>query len=310
VEVIRESYDWPQRLQAGAVTIGNFDGVHAGHAKIIQRLVERSRVLGGPAVVFTFDPHPVRLLRPQQVPPPLTWTERKAQLLEELGIDFMIAYPTDEALLSLTAEEFFNRIVSEQLQAKALVEGPDFHFGKGRAGSIEMLHSLCNKADFSLDIVPPVQIEGSNVSSSRIRKLLLDGDVDQARRLLTHPYRIRGMVTHGARRGGKIGFPTANLDAIDTITPGVGVYAGRTMTPAGLRAAAIHIGPNPTFGEQSLKVEVHIIDWQGILYGEPLEVDFISRLRDIQRFDNVERLIEQLHNDIARTIDVNKQHQG
>src|SRR5688572_5968975 len=146
VEVIRDLADWPESLRAGAVAIGNFDGVHLGHAKIVERLLAVARQVNGPAVVFTFDPHPVRLLRPQQAPPPLTWTERKVQLLGELGVDHVIAYPTDEALLQLSAEAFFTQIVRERLDARALVEGPNFYFGRSRSGNIERLKGLCNGA--------------------------------------------------------------------------------------------------------------------------------------------------------------------
>ena len=263
--------------------------------------VALAKEVGGPAVVFTFDPHPVRLLRPQQAPPPLTWTERKAELLAELGVDHVIAYPTDNALLQFLPEEFFSRIVIERLDARAVVEGPNFCFGRNRIGDVKLLESLCNRAGITLRIVEPIQIDGEYVSSSRVRKLIEVGDVREAAHLLTRPYRLRGMVRHGASRGIHLGFPTANLDAIDTLLPANGVYAGRSLLADGqVVAAAISIGPNPTFAEQATKVEVHLIDWHGSLYGQPLEVDFVARLRDIQRFDHVEHLKAQLHKDIEQ----------
>ena len=143
--LIRDLARLPSELRGGAVAIGNFDGVHLGHARIAERLIERAREVGGPAVVFTFDPHPVRILRPQEAPPPLTWTDRKAELLGELGVDAMIAYPTDEELLRLSPEEFFDGIVREPLAAQALVEGPNFNFGRGRAGTIDVLRRLCQE---------------------------------------------------------------------------------------------------------------------------------------------------------------------
>src|SRR5262245_31525921 len=162
-------------------------------------------------MVFTFDPHPVRLLRPESAPPPLTWTDRKAQLLDELGVSAVIAYPTDEALLNLSPADFFHEIVQEKLAALGMVEGPNFFFGHNRAGNIDTLASLCQQAAVSLEIVPPVQVGNEIVSSSRVRSAIQAGDVDLARQMLTRPYRVRGMVTHGAGRGNKIGFPTANL---------------------------------------------------------------------------------------------------
>ncbi len=286
-------------MRSGAIAIGNFDGVHWGHARIVERLLAKARAVEGPAVVFTFDPHPVRLLRPAEAPPPLTWTDRKAELLAALGVDAVVAYPTDEALLQLDAQEFFDRIVRGELDARAMVEGPNFYFGRGRGGTIEVLHRLAAAAGIQLEIVDPLVIDGEIVSSSRVRQLLVAGKVGEARQLLTRPYRLRGMVTHGAARGGRIGFPTANLAAIDTLLPGLGVYAGRAWHKGRSWPAAINVGPNPTFGEQALKLEVHLIDFAGALYGEPLEVDFLARLRDIQPFAGVEALKEQLRRDVA-----------
>lgn len=289
-------------FSGGAVAIGNFDGVHRGHARLIERLVRAARDCGGPAIVFTFDPHPVRLLRPDEAPPPITWTERKAELLAQLGVDVVLAYPTDEFLLRLSAEEFFAQIVRNGLSARRLVEGPNFRFGQNRIGDIDLLAKLCSAANSTLEVVEPVVVGNHIVSSSRVRRLLTDGDVDEASKLLTETYRVRGMVVHGAGRGAKIGFPTANLDAIDTIIPGLGVYAGSVWGLGQRRAAAIHIGPSPTFGDNQRKVEVHIPGWSEALYGQPLEVDFHSRVRDIHRFANTETLLAQLRTDIVAVI--------
>jgi riboflavin kinase/FMN adenylyltransferase len=299
VRLLRSLDNLPDDLRHGAVTIGNFDGVHRGHGKLVERLLATTKGLGGPAIVFTFDPHPVRLLRPESAPPPLTWTDRKAQLLDELGVTAIIAYPTDEALLALSPAAFFRQIVQEKLAAKGMVEGPNFFFGHHRAGNIETLKELCEQASISLEIVPPVEVSGEIVSSSRVRGSIQAGDVDLARQLLTRPYRVRGMITHGAGRGAKIGFPTANLEAIDTLLPAQGVYAGRAFALAGNWPAAINIGPNPTFGEQALKVEAHLIGFTGSLYGQPLEIEFLSRLRSIKPFDSVAALKAQLHHDVA-----------
>jgi len=299
VRLLRSIDDLPSTLQSGALAIGNFDGVHRGHARLVERLLAKSRELRGPAIVFTFDPHPVRLLRPESAPAPLTWTDRKAQLLDELGVTAVIAYPTDEALLALSPEQFFQRIVQEKLVARGMVEGPNFFFGHDRAGNIETLAGLCKAADISLEIVPPILVGGEIVSSSRVRAAVQAGDVDLARQLLTRPYRVRGMVTHGAGRGGRIGVPTANLAAIDTLLPAQGVYAGRAITPAGNWPAAVNIGPNPTFGEQALKIEAHLIGFKGSIYGQPLEIEFLSRLRSIRPFESVEALKSQLQHDIG-----------
>ncbi len=300
MHIIRDLNALPVEALRGAVSIGNFDGVHRGHVAIVERLLERATEVAGPAIVFTFDPHPVRLLRPDQCPPPLTWTERKAELLAGLGVDWIVAYPTDEALLQLSAIDFFDEIVRKKLQAKALVEGPNFFFGRNREGNIELLADMARLANLSFDVVPPVTVGGSIVSSSRVRDLIRAGDVGQANELLSAPYRIRGMVTHGAGRGAKIGFPTANLSGIDTLLPAVGVYAGRAWVDAIAYPAAINLGSSPTFGDNTVRVEVHLIDYHEALYGQPLEVDFLARLRDIRPFASPAELVQQLAQDVAQ----------
>jgi riboflavin kinase / FMN adenylyltransferase len=304
----------PSSVRCGAVTIGNFDGVHRGHAVLIDRLVARARALGGPAVVFTFDPHPAQLLYPESVPPPLTWTERKAELLGALGVDFVIACPAERAILSLSPEEFFEQILCAQLAVRAIVEGPNFFFGRNRSGSIESLQQLCDRAGVPLEVVEPVLADGVCVSSSRIRELIQAGNVGAADDLLTQPYRVHGLVVRGAGRGSQIGFATANIEPVGMVLPPPGVYAGRawlrdleqdelrpTAEPASSRAAyvaAIHIGPNPTFGENRVKFEVHLVGYHQPLYGEMLAVDFFDRLRDIRPFGDVAELQQQLRRDV------------
>ena len=300
MEIIRSTTDFPERLKGGALTIGNFDGVHLGHARIVERLTEFAKKVSGRAIVFTFEPHPVRLLRPDVAPPPLTWTERKADLLEELGVDALIAYPTDENLLAKTPQEFFQEIICQMLSAQAVIEGPNFFFGRNRTGTVETLRQFCGQAGILFDIVEPLQNSGNMVSSSRVRQLIAAGDVRAAAQMLTMPYRIRGMVTHGAGRGAKIGFPTANLEGIDTLIPANGIYAGRAYLAGKGMPAAIHIGPNPTFDEQRQKTEVYILDYHEALYGQTLEVDFVLQLRDIETFDTVEDLVRQMEKDVQQ----------
>ncbi len=299
MNLLRKLEQLPIAVQGGAVSIGNFDGVHRGHVQIVQQLKRAARQVGGPAVVFTFEPHPARLLRPEAAPPPLTWADRKADLLAELGVDAMIACPTDRALLDRTYLQFFHEIIREKLQARALVEGPNFFFGKDRAGTPQHLQGLCAQYGIELSIVEPWIAEGEMVSSSRVRQAVRDGRVELAARLLTHSYRIRGMVTHGAARGAELGFPTANLAGTDTLLPAAGVYAGRAYIQQRQHWAAVHIGPNPTFGEAVPKVEVHVLDWDEALYGQVLEVDFIRRLRDVASFATRTELVAQLERDVA-----------
>ncbi|MEX0795017.1 MAG: bifunctional riboflavin kinase/FAD synthetase [Pirellulaceae bacterium] len=303
MKLFRELDQLPANYRNGALAIGNFDGVHQGHAEIVQRVRQQADQLGGPAVIFTFDPHPVRILRPEMTPPPLTWTNRKVELLGALGIDAVIAYPTDRALLDLTPEEFFEQIVIQRIQANAMVEGPNFNFGRNRAGTIETLTKLCADHSVQLDILEPYRLPGESefVSSSRIRKLIAAGNVAEAGSMLTQPYRIRGMVTHGAGRGAKLGFPTANLEAVDTLIPALGVYAGVAHQGENAYAAAVHIGPNPTFGESIRKIEAHLLDFHDSIYGEPLELSFLERIRDVVTFSDTDQLKQQLAADLATT---------
>ena len=216
----------------------------------------------------------------------------------------MVAYPTDEALLNLDYREFFDLIVLEKMNARAMVEGPNFYFGKNREGDVAKLHELCAQHRIELCIADPLKIDEALISSSRIRGLIRDGQVSGARVCLTEPYRIRGMVTHGSARGKAIGFPTANLDAVDTLLPAPGVYAGRAFEEGRQHWAAIHIGANPTFREKRAKVEVHVLDFERSLYGEVLEVDFLERLRSIQKFASPEELVSQVNRDVERTREI------
>jgi len=304
VQLIRDITTLPDELRGGALAIGNFDGVHRGHARLVERLVAMARRVGGPAVVFTFDPSPTKILHPEMAPERLSWPERRAALLARLGVDAMVAYPTDRALLTLTPETFFQQVVLDRLTARAMVEGSNFRFGRRRSGDIEQLQRLCTHAGLALEVVEPIELDGGTVSSSRIRALLAEGQVDLAAALLTEPYRIRGIVSSGSRRGESLGYPTANVEqTLDTLAllPADGIYAGHAHVNKSQHPAAISIGPNPTFHENVRKIEVFLLDFQGNLYGQPLEVDFISRLRDIVRFDSPEQLVAQMARDVEQT---------
>lgn len=283
------------------MTIGNFDGVHLGHARLVERLKARAAAVGGPALVFTFDPHPVRILRPDRAPPPLTWTDRKAELLAALGVDAVVAFPTDAAFLRLGPREFFDRIVRGALEARAIVEGANFFFGRDRQGNVELLQQLCREAGMLFEIVEPVVIDGQVVSSSRVRNLVAEGRVEEANRLLTRPYCIRGRIVHGAGRGARLGYPTANLGEVTTLLPAEGIYAGRARLDGLWRPAAVSLGPNPTFGEGGLKVEAHLLDFGGDLYDRWMELDFLARLRGIVRFSSVDELLAEMQRDVATT---------
>ena len=296
--------DWnalpPDDCRRGAVAIGNFDGVHRGHAALLAELRLQAKEINGPAIALTFDPHPIELLRPAQTPPRLTTPEDRTRLLHELGADHVLVLRATHELLALRAEEFFAQVIQERLEARALVEGTNFGFGRGREGDVTTLARLCEAAAMRLKVVPPLILDGGEVSSSRVRAALMAGNVREAASLSGRFYRLHGLVGRGQRRGQQLGFPTANLEQLRTLVPGEGVYAVRVAHEEKMWPGAANIGPNPTFGENARKVEIHLIGFQGDLYGWPLAVDFVERLRDTRPFKSVAELVEQLRRDIEQ----------
>ncbi len=287
-----------------AVAVGNFDGVHVGHAAIVSALRSAAARLGVPALAFTFDPHPAAVVRPGSAPAPLTTPSRRAELLLRLGVDAVVVQPADAALVALDAEAFYAEVLRRRLGAAAIVEGSDFRFGAGRAGDVTLLAALCARDGVALEVVPPVVAGGLPVSSSRLRTLIAAGQVREAAELATEPYRISGRVVAGKRRGATLGFPTANLADIVTLIPGAGVYAARATVAgavhaAAVHAAAVHVGPNVSFGESEISVEAHLVGFAGDLYGSLLDVDFLDRLRDTRKFASIDDLTTQLAADVA-----------
>jgi riboflavin kinase / FMN adenylyltransferase len=297
----------PPDCRGGALSIGNFDGVHRGHVALLDELRRQASAVGGPAVALTFDPHPLELLRPDAFPPALTTVPERARLLESHGVDHVVILRTTQELLHLTAEEFFERVVRGHFATRAMVEGVNFGFGRGRGGNVETLAELCRRDGLALVVVPPLQWKNELVSSSRIRSALQAGDVRDAEECLGRPYRVSGIVATGQRRGRTLGFPTANLEQITTLIPADGVYAVRAWRGQQSWPAAANLGPNPTFGEHARKVEVHLIDFQGDLYAQELSIDFVERLRETRPFRGVDELLAQLRVDVerARTIAMN-----
>jgi riboflavin kinase / FMN adenylyltransferase len=295
--------DWsaypPPDFVGRAVTIGNFDGVHLGHRALIFVAREQANRVGGPTVAVTFDPPPHQLLFPGPIRPPLTTLSERAELLHNAGADHVVILRTSPALLALSPEAFFEDVLVRQLGAKAIVEGHDFCFGRNRAGNNETLRKLCSGAELVFEEVPQLMYQGEPVSSSRVRAAILRGDVELATALLTRPHRVTGTVITGAKRGRTIGFPTANLGDVSTVLPGNGVYAVRALVDGQHFPAAANIGPNPTFGEDAQKIEVHLIGFSGDLYDKTLTVEFIARLRDTRPFSGVAELVEQLKRDVA-----------
>jgi riboflavin kinase/FMN adenylyltransferase len=289
------------------VTIGNFDGVHLGHRAILDLVISRARDLGGESVLYTFEPHPRRVLQPGSDLRLLETFEQKVETLEALGLDALIAEPFDLDFARVTPERFIEYHLHERVRPVEVYVGYDFHFGRDREGSMRLLTERGPHLGFSVTVVPEVSIEGRDVNSTRIRQLLADGEVEEARVLLGRPFCARGEVTEGDRRGRDLGFPTANLAPESEILPGPGVYYGH------LRAldeacewfdkplpAVTNVGFRPTFRDgRDLVAEAHVIDFTGDLYGQEVDLTFEGRIRSERRFETVTALREQIARDVA-----------
>ncbi len=286
------------------VSLGKFDGVHRGHATVLQRVKTHSLRWGVPSIVVSFDVPPISILKPDLTPVPLCTFHRKAELISELGVEAIVQIQTDASLLKLSANEFFQRFFLDKLGVRMLVEGENFTFGKEREGTVPLLRELCDKNKIALETVPSLVENGQEISSSRIRMLINGGHIETANAMLTEPYRISGVVVHGDHRGRTLGFPTANLEEIRTILPRPGIYAcsckiGETTYPT-----ATHIGFNPTFAQDVLKFEAYLIGFEGNLYDTRLNVDFHARIREVEKFDSPKKLVEQMNRDVRRVIEV------
>jgi riboflavin kinase/FMN adenylyltransferase len=289
----------PAACQGGAITIGNFDGVHVGHQSLLQEAARQARACNGPAVAVTFDPSPMQVLRPEQAGPTLTTMADRAALLQQHGADHVLILQTSPAFLQLSAWEFFQRILVQQLRSKAMIEGFNFYFGRNREGTVATLELLCQEQALPFTLMPPQEVLGQPVSSSRVRAELIAGNVDVVKQLLGRAYRIVGLVGTGQKRGAALGFPTANLHEVKTLLPGNGVYHVHATYEGRTWNGAANVGPNPTFGENARKVEVHLIGFRGDLYGKTLSVEFVKKIRDIRAFANVNELVEQIREDVA-----------
>jgi riboflavin kinase/FMN adenylyltransferase len=305
MRVVRGSDALDERPRRPVLTIGNFDGVHIGHRAILRTVTDRARVLDGEAVVYTFDPHPRKVLQGDSAPRLLTTTEQKLELLEAAQIDLVVIEPFTPAFARTSPERFVRDRVHARLAPLEVYVGYDFHFGRDREGSMRTLTELGPRLGFAVTIVPEVTIGSRDVSSSRIRALLDSGEVEEARLLLGRSYAVRGRVVEGDRRGRTLGFPTANLAPETEVLPGLGVYVGRVRVldgpDAGLRRGGVtNVGRRPTFKPDDPPLaEVHLLDFDGDLYGRRLELSFEARLRAERRFPGPDALREQIARDVA-----------
>lgn len=300
---------WPDQIggleKGSCVTIGNFDGVHIGHQRLIARVRDLAAGFGLPSVVITFEPHPLRFFTGKKTPPFITLYEQRSELIRALGIDHLLCLEFNQELASMSPEDFVRRILVEGLHVRELVIGYDYAFGKGRGGNYSLLTRLGQQWGFGVEQLEPVMVDQAIVSSTRIRDLVEAGDVWAAKPLLGRFYRVSGTVVHGQNRGGRLlGFPTANMHLVDELFPKTGVYCCWAELNGELHQAVANIGYNPTFGNDVLSVEVHIMDLNEDLYGRALKVHFVQRLRGERKFSGLDELKAQIGKDItlARTI--------
>lgn len=288
-------------FQEPVLTIGNFDGVHLGHQEIFRRVAERARDRGGVSVVFTFEPHPVRVIRPGGGPPLITLYEQKVELVARFGIDVLICAEFTPEFARTTAREFVASLLVERIGMKEIIVGYDWTFGRNREGDVNLLIRLGAQLGFQVCVMGPYSVNGTPVSSTRVRQLVEQGDVKGARRLLGRPYQVKGRVIRGRDRGGRLlGFPTANLRLVDELWPSKGVYAVTVEHAGRTHKGVANIGHNPTFGESELSVETHLLDFSGDVYGKEIRLNFIERLRDEKRFAGPQELAAQIAADIER----------
>jgi riboflavin kinase/FMN adenylyltransferase len=293
------------------VTIGVFDGIHRGHQAIIARAVELAAERGQPSVLITFVPHPSEVVRPGSHPPVLTSIVRRAELVEQLGVDVFCALPFTLEFSRMAPGEFVHHALVERLHASAVVVGENFRFGHKAAGDVAALKQLGRTFGFTAHGIPLLTEDSTPLSATFVRSCVQAGDVATAARVLGRPHRLDGVVERGDQRGRELGYPTANLRTDQwAAVPADGVYAGRvvgldewgrTVPGPPLGAAAISVGTNPTFEVRQRRVEAFVLDFSGDLYGAAIGVEFVQRLRGMEKFDSVEQLVRQMGDDVERT---------
>lgn len=299
MQVIKELDTLPEPPHQAVLAIGNFDGVHLGHREIFRRVVRKARELGGTAVVVTFEPHPLRLLAPDKAPLRLNTPEEKVRLLAASCIDLLVVLNFTRELAEMPAPDFVREILVGKLGVKHLIVGYDYAFGRDRQGDTEFLAQQARLYNFTLEVLEPIRAEQQAHSSTAIRQFLSEGRVAEAVRILGRNFTLDGEVVHGEGRGRKLGFPTANLVTRKEILPRDGVYAVKVKWRDSYYDGVINIGRRPTFAGSSPTLEIHLIDFQGNLYGERLRIYFVDRLRDERRFTGVQALQEAVVRDIA-----------
>ncbi|MDZ7697813.1 MAG: bifunctional riboflavin kinase/FAD synthetase [Deltaproteobacteria bacterium] len=296
-------------LKNPVLTIGNFDGVHRGHLTLFALVKKRAQAIGGESMLMTFDPHPIKVMKPGNGPPLITLTRQKLQLIEKENIDTILCIPFTPEFAAIEAEAFVQELLVGKIGIKEIVVGYDYSFGRNREGNMGLLREMGATYGFKVHKVEPVHIDGTLVSSTRIRELVQAGRLPEARTLLGRHYQICGTVVKGRDRGAKLlGYPTANLELIDELIPKLGVYAVRVHVADEIYDGVTNIGYNPTFGKGPFSVETHILNFDRNLAGEEIRVSFLEKLRDEKTFGSVKDLADEIAKDILRARELFRKH--
>ncbi len=301
MSVITDLNELEKPLKNPVLTIGNFDGVHIGHLALFDRVKKIAGDIQGQSVVMTFEPHPIKVVKPGNGPPLITPVEQKLKLIAEAGIDVILCLPFNKEFAAISANDFVQELLVKKIGVKEIVVGYDYSFGAGRQGDIEFLRKMGEVQDFKVHVVEPIHLNSTLVSSTSIRNLVKEGNLSEAKRLLGRDYQITGIVKTGMGRGSKIlGFPTANLTPVDELIPKKGVYAVKAYIYDKEYNGVCNIGVNPTFGGTALSIETHVLDFSGDIVGEKFIIKFISRLREEKTFKSKDELAEQIKMDVIR----------
>ncbi|MGD8387772.1 MAG: bifunctional riboflavin kinase/FAD synthetase [Desulfobacteraceae bacterium] len=301
MQLIRNLQEIERPLIRPVLTIGNFDGVHEGHRVLFQRVRERAQELKGQSVVMTFEPHPIKVMKPGNGPPLITLTEQKLELIGKAAIDVILCLPFTPEFAAISARDFVEDILVRRIGIREIVVGYDYSFGAGREGNITLLRRMGAELGFDVQVLGPITIDDVPVSSTAIRNLVQEGDLPAARRLLGRNYRMYGTVVQGKGRGASLlGFPTANLNPIDELVPKEGVYAVLVEVDDRTYQGLTNIGKNPTFKNNALSIETHLLDFSGDLVGKSIRIEFLERLRNEKAFKSVQELADQIGRDIEQ----------
>ena len=304
MKIIKGIENLGRSLRNPVVTLGNFDGVHLGHQQIFKRVKEEASRLHGEGMVITFEPHPLKVLAPEKFLPLLAPFRKKMMLIEKSGIETVLCIEFSSAFSEISPSEFIKNILVEKIKVRKVIIGYDYHFGKGQKGDAQTLKDAGRIFDFEVEVVEPLKVGQTIVSSSKIRGLIRRGEVEEASKLLGRDYPIIGKVVEGAKRGQTLGFPTANLEISDELYPKTGVYAVEVTWHQQHFDGLANVGSNPTFSRgqarngKPFSLEVYILNFNQNIYGDEIQVDFKRRIRDEVRFDSPARLVDQIQKDI------------